>query len=69
MRAVHVAVDACLAAVFVALMATATVEEFAHEWLGISAFALFAVHQVLNRRWYDLAGARYPEEQERLTGR
>ena len=46
------AVDAGLAAVFVALMATATVEEFAHEWLGMAAFALFVVHQVLNRRWW-----------------
>lgn len=45
-------VDACLAAVLVALMATATVEEFAHEWLGMAAFALFAAHQVLNRRWW-----------------
>lgn len=46
------AVDAGLAAVFVALMATATVEEFAHEWLGMVAFALFVAHQVLNRRWW-----------------
>lgn len=51
-RALRIAVDVGLAAVFVALMTTATVEEFAHEWLGVAAFALFAVHQVLNRRWW-----------------
>lgn len=51
-RGVRLVVDVLLAAVFVALMATATVQEFAHEWLGISAFVLFVVHQVLNRRWW-----------------
>ncbi|RDB64313.1 hypothetical protein C1878_00130 [Gordonibacter sp. 28C] len=51
-RVLKVAVDLGLAGVFVALMATATVEEFAHEWLGMAAFALFVVHQALNRRWW-----------------
>ncbi len=59
-RTLRLAVDACLAAVFVALMTTATVEEFAHEWLGMAAFALFVVHQVLNRRWWTgLVRGRY----------
>lgn len=45
-------VDAGLAAVFVLLMATALVEDFAHEWLGIAAFVLVAAHQALNRAWW-----------------
>lgn len=45
-------VDVGLAAMFVTLMTTATVEEVAHEWIGITTFALFVVHQVLNRRWW-----------------
>lgn len=44
-------VDAGPAAVFALLMATALVEDFAHEWLGIAAFMLTAAHQVLNRTW------------------
>ena len=46
------AVDVCLVLVFVLLMATALVEDFAHEWLGIAAFVLVAAHQVLNRAWW-----------------
>lgn len=48
----RIVVDILFAAVFVALMATATVEETPHEWLGIAAFVLFATHQVLNRHWW-----------------
>lgn len=36
----------------VLVMSTALVEEFAHEWLGMATLALFAVHQVLNWRWW-----------------
>ena len=50
------AVDAALALAFVLLMATAGLEEFAHEYLGMAAFALVVVHIALNRRW--LAGLR-----------
>lgn len=49
---VRIVVDVLFAAVFVALMATATVEEVGHEGLGIVAFVLFTTHQVLNRRWW-----------------
>lgn len=45
-------VDAGPAAVFALLMATALVEDFAHEWLSIAAFMLTAAHQVLNRTWW-----------------
>lgn len=51
-RALQRCVDVGLAAMFVTLMTTATVEEVAHEWIGITTFALFVVHQALNRRWW-----------------
>ena len=50
--AVRRVVDVSLAFAFTLLMATALVEDFAHEWLGIAAFVLVAVHQVLNRAWW-----------------
>jgi hypothetical protein len=28
------------------------VGDAAHEWIGISVFALFIVHNLINRRWY-----------------
>lgn len=49
---VRCVVDVSLAIVFMLLMATALVEDFAHEWLGIAAFVLVAAHQVLNRAWW-----------------
>lgn len=59
-RILRCAVDLAFAAVFVALMATATVQEALHEWLGMAAFALFAVHAALNRRWWSaLLRGRY----------
>lgn len=51
-KVVCVVIDVALAAVFIALMSTAMVREFAHEYLGMAAFALFIAHQVLNRRWW-----------------
>lgn len=50
--AIRRVVDVSLAIVFVLLMSTALVEDFAHEWLGIAAFVLVAAHQVLNRAWW-----------------
>lgn len=50
--AVRRVVDAGLAIASTLLMATALVEDFAHEWLGIAAFVLVAAHQVLNRAWW-----------------
>lgn len=50
--AVRRVVDAGLTIVFVLLMATALVEDFAHEWMGIAAFVLVAAHQALNRAWW-----------------
>ena len=51
-RVIRLAIDVGMALVFVALMATATVEEVEHEWLGSSMFVLFTTHQVLNRKWW-----------------
>lgn len=48
----HRVVDIALAAALPLVMATALVEDFAHEWLGIAVFALVAAHQVLNRAWW-----------------
>ena len=59
-RGIRLAVDAAMAAAFVAVMATALVQEAPHEFLGIALFALVVVHVVLNRRWFAaLARGRY----------
>lgn len=50
-RALRILVDAALAGVLVSLMATAIVEDFAHEWLGIAAFLLLITHLAMNRRF------------------
>ena len=41
-----------MAAVLVAVMATALVQEAPHEWLGIGLFVLMATHVVFNRKWF-----------------
>lgn len=46
---VRIAVDILLATCFVAVMATALVEETPHEFLGLALFALAFVHIALNR--------------------
>ena len=58
--AARIAVDAALAVVYVAVMATALVQEAPHEFLGIALFALVIAHVVLNRRRFaHLASGRY----------
>ena len=52
MRRARIAVDAVLAVLFVAVMATALVQEAPHEYLGVAVFAAVVVHIVLNRRWF-----------------
>lgn len=51
-RAPRILVDVGLALVLTLVMATAIIEDVAHEWLGIAAFALVVAHQVLNRAWW-----------------
>ncbi len=45
-------IDIALTVILLLLMAFQVTEQLAHEWLGISMFALTIVHQVLNRRFY-----------------
>ena len=58
--ALRIGVDAALALCFVAVMATALVQEAPHEYLGLALFALMVVHVVVNRRWFTaLTRGRY----------
>ena len=41
-----------MAALFIAVMATALVQEVPHEYVGIALFIAVIVHIVLNRRWF-----------------
>ncbi len=50
-RTVKISVDIAMAAVLVAVMTTAIVQEAPHEYLGVALFALIVAHIVLNRRW------------------
>lgn len=45
-------VDVALTVTLLLLMAFQVTEQFVHEWLGITMFALTIVHQILNRRFY-----------------
>lgn len=47
---IAIAVDAALAGLLVAIMATALAQETAHEYLGASLFAAVMAHAILNRR-------------------
>lgn len=51
-RGLRRVVDIALAIVFTLVMATALIEDVAHEYLGIAAFVLVIVHQALNRVWW-----------------
>lgn len=51
-RGLRRVVDIALAIVFALVMATALIEDVAHEYLGIAAFVLVIAHQVLNRGWW-----------------
>ncbi|MBQ3301750.1 MAG: DUF4405 domain-containing protein [Eggerthellaceae bacterium] len=48
---VKAVLDIAMAAVLVAVMATALVQEAPHEWLGLAMLVLMAAHVVLNRKW------------------
>ena len=50
MKRLYVMVDAALAGLLVAVMATALVQEAPHEYLGVALFAAAAAHAILNRR-------------------
>lgn len=60
MRRARVVVDTVIAGLFVAVMATALVQEAPHEYLGASLFVAVVAHVALNRRWFKaLARGRY----------
>lgn len=55
------AVNACMAALLVLLIAYPVTGQAAHEWLGIALLALFAIHHLRNRRWFAvLRKGKYP---------
>ena len=45
-------IDIALTVILLLLMAFQVTEQLAHEWLGITMFALTIVHQILNRKFY-----------------
>lgn len=44
--------DLVMSVVMLFLMAYQVTGEKAHEWLGISMFAIAAAHDILNYKWY-----------------
>lgn len=52
------AVDLVMMALLVLLMAYSLVGEEAHEWIGLSLFALVTVHHILNRIWWRILKKR-----------
>lgn len=45
-------IDIALTVTLLLLMAFQVTEQLAHEWLGVTMFALTIVHQILNRKYY-----------------
>ncbi|HPJ36463.1 MAG TPA: DUF4405 domain-containing protein [Spirochaetota bacterium] len=48
----RVTVDIVMAILFLLLMAYHITENFVHEWIGVSAFGVFIIHNIINGRWY-----------------
>lgn len=48
----QIIVDLAMTAMLPVLMSYALVGEAAHEWVGISMFILFIIHNILNYRWH-----------------
>ena len=44
--------DVALTVALLLLMSMQVTDQFAHEWIGISMFALVIVHHILNRKYY-----------------
>lgn len=51
-KIIKIAVDAAMFMLFLLLMEYHLLPNIAHEWLGISVFVLFLVHNALNYKWY-----------------
>ena len=48
----RLALDAAMAISMLFALAFRITGDFAHEWAGLAALALFAFHNILNRRWF-----------------
>lgn len=51
-KIIKIAVDAAMYALFLLLTGYHLLGGAVHEWLGISVFVLFLVHNALNYKWY-----------------
>ena len=51
-RIIKIIVDLAMYILFLLLMEEHLIPDGMHEWLGISLFALFIVHNALNYKWY-----------------
>ena len=51
-RTVKISIDIAMYLIFVALMQEHLWSDGLHEWLGITMFALFIAHTILNFGWY-----------------
>lgn len=47
-----IAVDLAMTVLLLCQMAFMLIGEISHEWRGAALFVLFALHHILNRRWY-----------------
>lgn len=52
MKKFKIVIDILMLGLFIFLMGYHITSELVHEWLGISLFVLFIIHQSLNHRWY-----------------
>lgn len=52
MGIVRICLDVAMFVLFLLLMEQHLIPDAAHEWLGISLFVLFLIHNALNYRWY-----------------
>lgn len=60
-KIIKIAVDAAMFVLFLLLMEYHLLPDVTHEWLGISVFFLFVVHNALNYKWYAvLFKGKYP---------
>ena len=52
MRIVRICLDAAMFVLFLLLMEQHLIADAAHEWLGITLFILFLIHNAINYKWY-----------------
>lgn len=65
---IKVIVDVSMTLLFLMQMGYHMLDNRAHEWVGITLFALFCVHHILNGGWYrGLLRGRWPAQRVLLT--